>query len=195
MKIFLLSTITILLSLNAESMTPQELRVGDILLQPLNCWVCSLIEAETESEYSHVGIVVSFNHSQEAMIAESYSLKVKIKTFKEFSRKTEKGKFLEVLRPSSVSPKLYENYLEFFDGKPFDSKFLWEDKAIYCSELVQKLLLMSNMNVQSPEPMTYNKYRKYWKTYFNGDIPDGELGVNPASFKNSGLFQSLGFLE
>jgi adenylate kinase family enzyme len=55
------------------------------LLQPLKCWACSLIEAEEETIYSHVGVVVAT--SPEVMVAEAFSMVRKL-SLNEYNQKT-----------------------------------------------------------------------------------------------------------
>jgi hypothetical protein len=182
---------TILLFLiSAITIASTELKVGDILLQPLHCYSCNLIEAQTQSEYSHIGVVVS-KKNNDFMVAEAFG-KVRVVTFSEFDKKTQKGLSLEILRPHYVSEDLYLNYLNQFDGLPYDSKFLWDSSAIYCSELVQKLFASSEMLAPKPRPMSFDVNSDYWDRYFRGDTPRGKLGISPEDFKQSKLFLELG---
>ena len=186
-----MKAILILLSLQSFAFS-QDLKVGDILLQPLHCWACNLIEAQTKSEYSHIGIVVDLDDNGRAIVAEAYS-KVRLVSFAKFNKKTQKNLSIEILRPYWVSPNLYTNFLKSFYNLPYDSEFLWGDEKIYCSELVEKLLSQSDMKTPGPVPMKFDVNREYWFKYFKGNIPDGLLGVTPVSFKESNLYESLGF--
>jgi hypothetical protein len=183
----------ILLLLSTFTFASTELEVGDILLQPLHCYSCNLIEAQTESEYSHIGIIVS-KRGDDFMVAEAYG-SVRLVSFLEFNKKTQKGLALEVLRPHYVSRSLYINYLNTFDGLPYDSNFLWDDESIYCSELVQKLLSISGMVAPAERPMSFDVNPDYWDRYFRGSTPRGKLGISPGDFKESNLFIELGFYE
>lgn len=169
-----------------------ELKPGDILLQPLHCWACNLIEGQTNSEYSHIGVVISASE-KEILVAEAY-LKVRAVSLEEFNSKTQKGLALEVLRPNFVSNDLFKNYYKHFHNKPYDRNFLWDDEKIYCSELVQKLFEISSMQSPRATPMEFDVNREYWERYFRGEVPDGELGISPEDFKQSGLYNSIGFL-
>ena len=170
-----------------------DLKVGDILLQPLHCYSCNLIEAQTRSEYSHIGVIVSSSKGQ-ILVAEAFK-KVRVVSLKEFNKKTQKGLKLEVLRPHYVSDNLYRDYRENFDGLPYDSMFLWGDESIYCSELVQKLFAKSGMLTPNPKPMSFDTNPEYWDRYFRGETPRGKLGISPEDFKLSKLFVELGFYE
>jgi hypothetical protein len=44
-------------------------------------------------------------------------------------------------------------------------------------------------------PMTFNVNRVLWDKYFQGNTPEGHLGISPADFKTSNLYIELGFYE
>ena len=170
-----------------------ELKVGDILLQPLHCYACNLIEAQTQSEYSHIGVVIKKEEGN-VFVAEAFG-KVKVVSFKKFNQKTQKGLMVEVLRPRYVNHEIYTTYLNYFDSKPYDSNFLWSDEKIYCSELVQKLFVKLSMTAPKEKPMTFDINRELWDKFFRGNTPEGHLGISPVDFKNSNLYIELGFYE
>lgn len=47
-----------------------NLQTGDILLQPLYCRLCELIESEEQSIYSHMGLVIQ--RESETFVLESF---------------------------------------------------------------------------------------------------------------------------
>jgi hypothetical protein len=87
--------LTLVLSLSTWAQEGLVLRTGDVLLQPLNCWACSLIEAEEETIYSHIGVVLAV--TPEVLIGEAFGTVRKI-SLAEFNKKTEAGQKLMVLR-------------------------------------------------------------------------------------------------
>ena len=90
--------IAIIFSINSYALELSlKLRSGDILLQPLHCWACNLIEAETESEFSHIGVVTKVENG-EVFVGEAFT-KVREVTLEEFNSKTQKGLKLKVMRP------------------------------------------------------------------------------------------------
>lgn len=56
-----------------------------------------------------------------------------------------------------------------FLGKPFDNKYSWDDHAIYCAELVGKLLGLR------PTPMSFDA--DFWPDQYKA--LNGELGMSP----------------
>ena len=182
-----------------------ELQVGDILLQPLNCRVCSLIEGEEESPYSHMGLVLSVNP---VMVAEAWG-SVVLTDVKDFVKKTERGQNIKVLRfrRENISRVLNGNqqkyaaiFFQDFHHRKYDEKFSWhnldenEEEKYYCSELVSKLL-QAFIGLETPiKRMHFNQNREQWYQYFEGNIPDGQWGNSPADFEKSDLFYAAGEL-
>lgn len=180
------------------------LKVGDVLLQPTACWSCSLIEAEEETIYSHIGVVLSLNP---LLVAEALG-KVRAVSFEEFNIKTEKGQKIGVLRLRNEKAvaqfeKNYDLWLERyqeFDGLPYDKEFRWNNfddegrEKFYCSELVSKLY-QAFLGIETPiKRMHFNKNREAWVKYFKGNVPDGEWGNSPGDFERSHLFYFVGEL-
>jgi len=187
------------LTLRAQNI---ELKVGDILLQPLACWSCQLIEAEEDTKYAHSGLVVS---TKPLLVAESISA-VHAIPFELFNARTKKGEKLKVLRfkDQSLQRKLksgfYERFSKDFRGLKFDPSYLWDNvdtdgrELLYCSEFISKLL-EAHLGISMPlKRMEFLHNRAHWFEYFNGRIPDGEWGNSPADFEKSSLFYTLGYL-
>lgn len=179
-----------------------ELKVGDILLQPLHCWSCGLIEAEENTKYAHSGLVVS---TGPLLIAESISV-VHAIPFELFNARTKKGEKLKVLRlkdqrlQRKLKSGFYQRFVSDFRGLKFDPSYLWDNvdedgrELLYCSEFISKLL-ESHLGIAMPiKRMQFTHNRNYWFEYFNGSIPDGEWGNSPADFERSPLFYTLGYL-
>lgn len=199
----LFTLIFLLISNNAQSQV--DLKVGDILLQPLDCWSCSLIEAEEESIYSHIGIVLTVNP---VMVAEARG-KVKLVTLEAFNSTTQKNQNIAVLRFQNSravdelqrnADKLLHLFKNEFEGLAYDHDFLWNNfdqngnQKLYCSELVSKLLQAYMGFEPIMKRMHFNKNVAEWERYFQGDIPRGKWGNSPASFEKSEAFYTVGEL-
>lgn len=188
-------------NLSAKEIKPSELKTGDLLLQPLNCWLCNLIEAETNSNYSHIGIVSNKN---EVEVLEAWG-KVVATPLKKFQSKTQKNERIEVLRPkiSFDEQLLIDDFKNHFENLNYDSMFLWDNvdeenrELIYCSELVAKLFNLQGFEIKTAT-MLYSVNPEYWDRYFLGSLsintPRGEQGVSPVAFKYMVQFESIGFL-
>jgi uncharacterized protein YycO len=202
-KLFLIWMTLLGLMARAEAL---ELKVGDVILQPLKCWACSLIEAEEETIYSHVGVVVAT--SPEVMVAEAFS-KVRKLSLNEYNQKTEPGQKLMVLRfrRDDLVAELQRSKSEFmklfetsFEGALYDHDFRWNNfddqgnEKLYCSELVSKLF-QAFAGIELPiKRMHFEQNRESWMTYFRGNIPDQMWGNSPADIHRSDLFYEVGEL-
>jgi hypothetical protein len=184
----------------AQTVWTSKLQVGDILLQPLHCWVCSLIEAQTSSPYSHVGVVGMQN--KKLVVFEAWQ-SVRAVSLAEYMTKTQKDSQIEVLRlnDSTLNPAQFSrDYFELFNGASYDAKFLWDNfdsdgkESLYCSELVAKLYILQGYDI-SPRPMIFDVNPLYWERFFRGPAPNGQLGLAPAHFTQLAMFSSLGFLQ
>jgi hypothetical protein len=183
-----------------------ELKVGDLLLQPLDCWSCSLIEAQEKSLYSHVGVVIKTTPT--VQVAEALG-KVRILSLNEFNARTEKGQRLLVKRfkRNLIVSHLENNQEEFlgyfqkeFENLKYDHDFLWDNldengfEKLYCSEMISKLFL-GFLGVGIPlKRMKFDVNRDEWIRYFRGSPPDDEWGNSPGDFERSELFFEVGEL-
>lgn len=176
--------------LSSHSAFAYKLKAGDVILQPLKCWSCSLIEDQENSQYSHIGIVVEKN--KKLLIAEAYGL-VKLVTLEEFIKKTHPNKKNKVLRIKNqlISKTDVLDGIKLFLGNPYDRGFLWNNyiegrEVIYCSELVYKVLNpLVKFNSLSPKRMSFDENPELWDRYFRGQTPRGELGISPEDFNIS----------
>lgn len=205
MKKLILIALTLMTTL-AHAVKVSELRPGDVLLQPLSCWACALIEAEEETIYSHVGVVLAVQ--PEVVVAEAFS-KVRKQTLAEFNAKTERGQKILVIRfrndrlvrdIEAEAAKFMQIFEEDFMGAYYDAEFRWNNfdqygrEKLYCSELVTKLF-QALTGVETPvKRMHFQKNRDAWTTYFRGNVPDGQWGNSPGDFHRSDLFYEVGEL-
>ncbi len=171
-----------------------ELKAGDILLQPLHCRLCNLIEAETNSIYSHIGIVIDIN--DEVQVAEAF-IKVRSVSLDEFMSKTQKRLKVKVVRPKFSTPNIKDLFFKKFNNLSYDSDFLWgnineKGEMIYCSELIYKLLTPYSYNVPEPAPMRYDVNPTLWDKFFKGNTPRGKLGISPGMFDDEMFFDEIG---
>jgi hypothetical protein len=184
----------------------EELQSGDVILISFNCYECRVIESETNSTFSHSGVVIR-GKDDSLYVLQSLGSVISVPL----------GQFLKNKRPlSKISvyrPRLFSNFtsieylkltqemLEVFDrdflGLKFDSNYLWDNldengnELLYCSEFVAKFL-DKFLNIPTvPYPLSFNKNYEYWYKYFNGKIPEGVLGNSPNSFTNDPRFEFL----
>ena len=198
-------TFLISLLISLSSWAAPELKVGDVLLQPLDCWSCDLIEDEEQSIYSHMGVVISVRPT---LVADSRR-KVEVQTLKEFNSITQKGQAIRVLRfknskivneLETKSEELLRLFMSEFNGLEYDHDFLWDNfspdgnQKLYCSEMVAKLFQAFLGIDPIIKRMHFSRNREVWERYFRGNVPVGKWGNSPADFERSDWFYVVGDL-
>ena len=198
MHFFKFLLLPFLFSLHSLSLLADSFKPGDILLAPMNCYLCKLIEMETNSSYSHLFIFIgdgSFAHSLSKV---EYISFFKIKQIVDSSRP-----MLLVRHNDSNefnTSKLKNIFENSFLGLPYDKDFSWDNfdnrgrEKLYCSEFVLKLMNNSFNLEMSPVPMTYDYYYEVWENYFQGGVPEGLPGVAPSFFEKNDNFRKIKYI-
>lgn len=78
-------------------------------------------------------------------------------------------------------------------GHPYDRLYMPDDKAIYCSELVQlSYTYADGTNVFPQQPMSFHdksgNVTQFWKDYYRSygmEVPEGKPGTNPGGISQS----------
>ena len=199
----------IFLNFNLTSLFALDLKAGDVLLISFNCYECRVIESETNSAFSHSGVVVK-NELNEIKIAQSLG-SIALYPLGDFLKNKTPGTNVAVYRPkefqnlnpkdlSAIEERMLLTFNKVFKGAPFDVVYKWnnfDDKGrelLYCSEFIAKFLDHFLAAATVPYPLTYKKNEAYWFKYFHGVIPEGELGNSPASFSHDDRFLFIGTL-
>lgn len=183
-----------------------DLKVGDILLQPRDCWSCSLIEAQEDTIYSHMGMVIQVTPTLKVIDALGI---VKVSDYAAFNSGTQKDQKISVRRFRNEravafiqknEAEFVQYYMDNFNGLKYDHDFIWNNfdengnEKLYCSEMITKLL-SGFLRIELPmKRMKFDINRDQWIKYFHGDPPDGKWGNAPASFETSELFYEVGEL-
>jgi hypothetical protein len=182
----------------------QELKTGDVILISFNCYECKIIESETNSPFSHSGVILKTTENQYYVLQSLGSvISVPINDFLKNKRPLSK---VSIYRPKDFTNFNKEEYIKLthdmmsvfnrdFLGLNFDSKYLWDNfdqngnELLYCSEFVSKFIDYFLSKPTIPYPMSYSKNYQYWLKYFNGNVPEGVLGNSPGSFANDPRFE------
>jgi hypothetical protein len=205
---YLILTATLFFSSLLWGQVP-SLQTGDVLLQPLYCRLCELIESEEQSIYSHMGLVIQ--RETETFVLESFGSGVKIVTFDEFNKKTQKGQKLRHLRfkdpaqakylaETTQTSRLILLYKKKYEGLKYDPDFLWDNydengkEKLYCSELVVKILNEIMIWNYPIKRMHFSRNVADWDRHFGGNTPRDQWGNSPADFEKSVEFVHLGDL-
>jgi hypothetical protein len=206
MKKFILS-LFILLSTQAFALSVKDLQAGDVLLISFNCYECRVIESETNSIFSHSGVVIK-DANGELKIGQSLG-KVALYTYAEFIRPVTPGTSVHVYRPrefetfsseerSRVEKSMLDVFNRVYKNIPFDTQYMWNNvnadgvELLYCSEFIAKFLDHFLTQKTIPLPLTYDKNLAFWTKYFQGHVPEGELGNSPAAFSRDARFEFIG---
>ncbi|MBM3381445.1 MAG: hypothetical protein FJY29_03295 [Betaproteobacteria bacterium] len=192
-----------------NSATP--LQPGDVLLVPLNCYVCNAIEKETGVPYSHSVVVANAaDNLADVDVYEAWGTTRKT-TLSEIIQRAEKKQKLFHMRPLEFSEggapsesDLRAVFKRQFAPTKFDDEFLWDNvddqgiEKIYCAEFVVKFInTFLNIPLQ-PEPMSFVRLKDFWERYykqFNLEVPEGKPGASPALLYFSERLIKLGTLE
>ena len=207
MKTLFIITILSFFGLKSFAFDRTNLQTGDVLLISLNCYECRMIESETDSAFSHSGVVV-IDENNRVRIAQSLG-RLDHFSIDDFKKNITPGTALSVYRPrefTSLAPEklklLQKNMLDIFKsnfrGAPFDSDYEWNNfnsngvELLYCSEFIAKFLDFFLSKKTIPAPLSYIKHHDYWMQYFKGHVPDNVLGNSPASFSRDSRFVFVG---
>lgn len=207
MKILILMLLIVCFNNAFAAFGVKNLEAGDVVLLSLKCYECRVIESETNSLFSHSGVVIT-DESGQKRIAQSLG-KLDHFSLKDFTKNITPGTFVHVYRPKEFLNlskterlNLEKTLLDLFNSKfknaPFDSLYLWNNfnsqgiEILYCSEFIAKFLdhVLSLKTI--PSPISYKKHIDYWTNYFKGVVPEGELGNSPAAFSRDPRFEFIG---
>lgn len=185
-----------------------ELQTGDVILLSLDCYECRMIEDETQTRFSHSGLVIVDSREQ-VFVAEALG-DVHHVPLADFIARSSPGRPPVVMRlrelqslqptPSELKRRqqdLIRRYVNHFVGLPFDSDYRWNNftsdgvELLYCSEFIVKLL---NEILEKPiqaKPMSFKRNWEYWQKHFPQGVPEGLPGYSPADFYQSPLMIRL----
>lgn len=171
-------------------------RPGDVLLQPVVCGLCQLIEAEERTPFAHMGVII--RGGADPLVAEAWG-QVRVVSLRQFLSKGDPTREVWGMRLKEMMTANLELAVIPLKGADYDSAFLWDNlghdgrEAFYCSELVTKLLNPFLQHKIVTKPMHYEEARSSWENYFNGHPPDGLPGNSPGDFQRSNLFRPIAY--
>ncbi|MCX8673812.1 YiiX family permuted papain-like enzyme [Gilliamella sp. B3023] len=113
---------------------------GDIIFQSSQSNQSKAIEQATKSPYSHMGII--FIKNGKPYVFEAASKVVYTPFDKWVNRGKNREYIIKRLKDHTLSQKeiaKLKRVAHSFENKPYDIWFGWDDKYIYCSELVWKI--------------------------------------------------------
>ncbi|KES15753.1 Orthopoxvirus protein of unknown function (DUF830) [Gilliamella apis SCGC AB-598-P17] len=167
---------------------------GDVIFQSSQSNQSKAIEQATNSPYSHVGII--FIKNGKPYVFEAASKVIYTPLDKWINRGKNKTYVIKRLKNHSLSQQEITSLKQVahkFENKPYDIWFGWDDKYIYCSELVWKiynralklkigqLQTIKDFNLSSPAVKQKLKQR------YGDKIPYQETVISPVAIFNSAL--------
>ena len=186
-----------------------QLQDGDLVFQDMDCGpLCDAIEAVTDGyagrDFSHMGMV--YHRNDTIYIAEAAGKAVRLTPLAKFAQNTKKPMLVMRLKKEYTSriPAAIDFSLKQL-GVPYDSEYVYDNGAYYCSELIYDAFLFANGNKPffTLYPMTYkepgtNEFFPAWVKYYKTigkPIPEGLPGCNPGGVSKSDKLISLGNLQ
>ena len=167
---------------------------GDVIFQSSQSNQSKAIEQATNSPYSHVGIV--FIKNGKPYVFEAASKVIYTPLDKWINRGKNKTYVIKRLKNHPLSQQEITSLKQVahkFENKPYDIWFGWDDKYIYCSELVWKiynralklkigqLQTIKDFNLSSPA------VKQKLKERYGNNIPYQETVISPVAIFNSPL--------
>lgn len=131
--------LTVILSgLSSALYAQSTFQTGDIIFHISKSQQSLSIQKATHSPYSHMGMIV--NKNNQTWVLEAIQ-PVQYTTLNQWIARGENAHYVvkRLKQPLNVpqKTKLVQN-AEKYLGKPYDIYFEWDDRAIYCSEIVWK---------------------------------------------------------
>ena len=197
MRRALLAILWILSTAQIADAQEYEPRDGDIIFHTSMSDQSEAIQQATGSRYSHVGVVYIRDGSP--MVFEAIKT-VQLTPLEQWIRRGEDGHFVvkrledaEERLDKAAKKKLYEE-AKRMKGLPYDPYFQWDDRAIYCSELVWKIYhraLCKDVGVLETLKdfdLSHSATQEIFRERFGSSFPKDEPVISPAAiFKSKEL--------
>jgi hypothetical protein len=146
----------VLFSAATAAENPYVLQEGDIVFSSSPAGQGQAIIDATKSPYTHCGIV--FQQDGKLMVLEAVE-PVGVTTLENFISRSKPGAFTARRLKNPLNPTAYQKAKEWGKaqiGHHYDLQFRWDDKKMYCSELVWKTF--EHAGVRLCEPGHFRDY-------------------------------------
>lgn len=164
-----------------------KIQEGDLIFQETGSPQGRALKLMTKSRYTHVGII--FKKEQELYVLEAVQ-PVKTTNFDSFvARGVDQHFVIKRLKGSKKilkKEKIVEmkNFGKQFLGKDYDRYFEWDNKRIYCTELIWKMykkvfnIELSPLEKMGDFDLTHPEVKKILKQRYGNNIPYDEKVVS-----------------
>ena len=193
--LYIIVTVLLFASCNAQQSLEGQLKDGDIIFQSMNSDLSKAIELATHSDYSHVGMVYKSKEG-EWMVIEAVQ-PVQAIPLNSWIDRGVNDHYL-VMRLNNADEVLTEKakekmlaYGESLLGKNYDIYFEWSDERIYCSELVWKIynhgtgISVGKAAQLKSFDLSHPLVKQKLQEHYNGKIPMDEKVVSPQAILES----------
>ncbi|MEN8927670.1 MAG: YiiX family permuted papain-like enzyme [Flavobacteriales bacterium] len=184
----------------SKTIKPTEFQEGDIIFQTSNSMQSKAIQIATQSKYSHVGIIMTYDG--ELVVLEAVQ-PIKITPIKVWIRQGV-GSFYSLKRLKNRGAILTGNAIKkmrvkgkSWIGKNYDIAFDWSDKKLYCSELVWKLykegceIEIGELKKLKDYDLSHPVVKQAMEQRYGKQIPWEEKMISPQAIFESNLLETV----
>ena len=177
----------------------ERLQTGDIVFQDTGGEQGAAVQAATNSNLTHCGIV--FEQNKKLYVLEAVQ-PVQVVTLDAFRKRSKIFVAKRLKNRTKLTPAAVQKGLDWGQkqiGKDYDLLFQWDDETIYCSELVWKIYKEAT-GQKLCRPKTFKSYfldkpavrTVIQKRYGHaGKLPEKEPVVAPSDLAESPLLQEV----
>lgn len=193
----ILILIVILSGLSSALYAQSVFQTGDIIFHISKSQQSLSIQKATHSPYSHMGMIV--NKNNQTWVLEAIQ-PVQYTTLNQWIARGENAHYVvkRLKQPLNVpqKTKLVQN-AEKYLGKPYDIYFEWDDRAIYCSEIVWKAyqhalgIELSPLQQLKQFDLKQNEVQRLMRQRYGQNIPLNEQVIALKAIYDSKLLKEI----
>lgn len=193
----ILILIVILSGLSSALYAQSVFQTGDIIFHISKSQQSLSIQKATHSPYSHMGMIV--NKNNQTWVLEAIQ-PVQYTALNQWIARGENAHYVvkRLKQPLNVpqKTKLVQN-AEKYLGKPYDIYFEWDDRAIYCSEIVWKAyqhalgIELSPLQQLKQFDLKQNEVQRLMLQHYGQNIPLNEQVIAPKAIYDSKLLKEI----
>ena len=193
----ILILIVILSGLSSALYAQSVFQTGDIIFHISKSQQSLSIQKATHSPYSHMGMIV--NKNNQTWVLEAIQ-PVQYTALNQWIARGENAHYVvkRLKQPLNVQQKtkLVQN-AEKYLGKPYDIYFEWDDRAIYCSEIVWKAyqhalgIELSPLQQLKQFDLKQNEVQRLMRQRYGQNIPLNEQVIAPKAIYDSKLLKEI----
>lgn len=176
-----------------------KIKEGDIVFHESSTDQARALKLATKSRYTHVAILFKIN---DEWYVEEAVQPVKYTKLSDFIKRGKNNHFvIKRIKKSSLlnDAKLKElkTYGKTFLGKNYDLTFEWNDRKIYCTELVWKMykkvlnIEVGNLEHLKDFDLSDPFVKRIMKDRYGTHIPYDEVVISPKSMFESNALESI----